>query len=165
MPRLSVYALLALSLGIAALQPAAATSKLQESDLQETAAFEEQRATIERELADGETYSEISSQERADVRAALERIGSSLEDAGSVASMPDRSKAQLFNDQELVNNILTEAGEDSRMVCERRTKTGSNRKITVCQTVAERRRARERAQDTMNNNVRASGEFRGGVGP
>lgn len=158
-------ALLACCIGLAAMPSAFAGTALAESAFEEVAAFELQRAQIERDLADGETYSEITPEDRVAVHAALGRIGESLEASGSVEGMSERVRTQLFNDQELVNNLLTQAGEDSRVVCERRTKTGSNRKVSVCMTVAERRRLRDEAQDTFNTSIRAAGELRGGVGP
>lgn len=118
----------------------------------ELQSFQEQRRSVERDLADGETYSEISQDKRRDVRAALDRIEDRLERAGSVAALSERDKAELFNDQEVVNTILTQAGEDSRMVCERTKKVGSHRTHTICETVAERRRKHEQTQDALRKN-------------
>ncbi|KAF1711329.1 hypothetical protein CSC70_05310 [Pseudoxanthomonas kalamensis DSM 18571] len=115
--------------------------------------FIEQRQAIERDLADGETYSEISSDDRKKVKTALDRISSSLAVAGGLTTLDEAKKAELFNDQELVNAILTQAGEDSRLVCTREKKVGSHRTTTNCMTVAERRRAREQSQDAVRQNI------------
>jgi hypothetical protein len=128
-----------------------AASKKSAAGLDLNAAFTQQKEQIERELGDGETYAEISSQDRAMVREALNRIASKLDMAGSVESLTGQQKADVFNDQEKINTILTKASEDSRLVCRREKKVGSHREITECLTVAERRRAYENAQKTMRD--------------
>lgn len=101
-------------------------------------------------LADGETYSEISTEQRSQVREALGRIQNKLENTqqagGAVAK---RDEAEVFNDQEVVNTILTRAKEDSRMVCRRERPVGSNRPVSQCMTVAERRRLKDRVQSDL----------------
>jgi hypothetical protein len=111
--------------------------------------FAAQRAQIEADLADGKTYAEISRNDRAKVRESLDRIGATLAGVESIDALNPDAKARVFNDQELVNQILTAAAADSRLICERTAKTGSNRKITTCETVAERNRRRELDQDNL----------------
>ncbi|KFN49324.1 hypothetical protein [Arenimonas composti] len=108
--------------------------------------FAAQRQQIEADLADGETYAEISSMDRRTVRELLDRIAGRLENAGSVDAMSADQKAQLFNEQEQVNQILTQAAADSRLVCRQEAPTGSRFKKTTCFTVAERRRRMESDQ-------------------
>lgn len=119
-----------------------------------TAPFDQQARIIETELADGETYSEISQKDREAVRAALQRISTALASAGGVDSLTAAQKASVFNDQELANNILTMAGNDSRVICKREKKVGSNRTTTQCATVAERRRAAEQSEKALRENQR-----------
>lgn len=70
-----------------------------------------------------ETCREIDEEDRATVRAALQRILTALATAGdSVDNLPQAQKAAVFNDQELANNILTKAGEDSRLICRQKRK-------------------------------------------
>jgi hypothetical protein len=113
--------------------------------------FTQQKEQIERELGDGETYAEISSQDRATVREALNRIADALDRVGSVEGLNAQQKADVFNDQERINTLLTKALEDSRLVCRRERKVGSHRMITECLTVAERRQAYESAQKAMRD--------------
>ena len=117
-------------------------------------AFAEQRKAVEADLADGETYSEISSEDRATVSQALDRIAGLFQTYGSVERLSWEDKAQMFNDQEQINNILTKAGEDSRLVCKREKKVGSHRVTTQCSTVANRRRAMEDSQSVLRDNRR-----------
>ncbi|KAF1713095.1 hypothetical protein CSC73_00780 [Pseudoxanthomonas sacheonensis] len=124
----------------------------QKSELNlEKNAFADQSARIIEQLADGETYSEISAENRAKVRDALNRIDSQLQAAGGVEGLTAQQKAEVFNDQELINTLLTKAGEDSRLVCSREKKVGSHRQTTQCMTVAERKRAHEDAQSAIRN--------------
>jgi hypothetical protein len=114
--------------------------------------FEAQVKTLQRDLADGKTYSELDQKQRSDVSAALDRIRSALGSHGGVVdSMPQETKLQVFNDQELVNTVLTKGREDSRLMCTRETPIGSHRSVTYCKTVAERRRDREQSQDALRS--------------
>ncbi len=117
--------------------------------------FAAQRAQIEEDLADGKTYAEISSGDRAKVRESLNRISGELEGVASIDSLNEEAKARVFNDQEQINTILTQAEADSRLVCTRTKPTGSNRNVTTCETVAERDRRRELDQDTLQRNQRS----------
>ncbi|RYZ72538.1 MAG: hypothetical protein EOP91_07880 [Lysobacteraceae bacterium] len=119
-----------------------------------TASFAEQYKVIEADLADGETYSEISQKDREVVRGALQRISTALAQAGGIGAMSATEKAAVFNDQEVANNILTRAGADSLLVCKREKKVGSHRTTTQCATVAERRRAAEQSEKALRENQR-----------
>lgn len=121
--------------------------------------FAEQRAEIEQDLADGKTYAEISNRQRSEVREALDRIARELEGADSVAELAEPAKVTVFNEQERINTILTQAKADSRLVCDHSRPTGSHRRVTKCQTVAERQRRREADQDHLQRNIQ------NGIGP
>lgn len=119
-----------------------------------TAAFAEQKKNIEADIAGGVTYSEISQKDMGDVRGALHRMSSLLDQEGGIEKLSDAEKAALYNDQELVNNILTQAGEDSRVICRREKKVGSHRTTSQCATVAERRRVSEETTKALRENQR-----------
>jgi len=105
--------------------------------------FAAQRADIEKHLADGTTYVEISPSDRGQLGEALDRIAALLQDGESVDTLAGPDKAAVLEDEKLVNDTLKIAARDSRVVCERQHTVGSNRPQRVCQTVAERAR-RER---------------------
>ncbi|MDN5781733.1 MAG: hypothetical protein L0H23_06890 [Luteimonas sp.] len=111
--------------------------------------FEAQLISIQEALDDGETYGDISSIERREVLAALARIRTALGPSGDAGQLNERQKLQVFNDQELINNILTSADEDSQLVCRREKKTGTHLASNQCLTVAERRRAADHARDML----------------
>lgn len=98
-----------------------------------------------------ETYSEISAEDRSLVRAALSRITSALEGRESAQGLSAADRTRVFNDQEVVNTILNRAKDDSRMVCRREKVVGSNFPQSICQTVAQRRKARETGRDYLRN--------------
>ena len=62
----------------------------------------------------------------------------------------------LLNDQALVNTVLTQAADDSRLICSREQKVGTRFKTTVCETVAQRRERNEAAQRALDNRGRST---------
>lgn len=137
--------LLSLLLGISA----PAVAKDQKSVQLNLGDFSTQYELILKELQDGETYKEIAPDDRVAVHGALERIDRSISDAGDVDALSRDAKIAVFNDQELVNTLLTQAAEDSRLICRREKRTGSHRAVAHCMTVAERDRAREDALEEL----------------
>ena len=110
--------------------------------------FAQQHERIERDLAGGKVYSELSAADRSQVRQALDRMSQALGD-GDIQSMSQERRVAVFNDQELVNGLLTRAREDSRLVCRREKTVGSNLPVSVCHTVAERRRQSDDSRDHL----------------
>ncbi|MCC4614431.1 hypothetical protein LL972_00040 [Xanthomonas campestris pv. asclepiadis] len=62
----------------------------------------------------GQKHSEISQGERAKVTTALDRIEAALEAPPGVTALQSSQGTALQNDQELITQILTMAGEDGR---------------------------------------------------
>jgi len=112
------------------------------------AAFGEQKAQLERAL-NSKTYYEISDKNKEEVLKALGRMERHLEGISAISELRPDARVAVFNDQELINNLLTEAAEDSRLVCKREKKLGSNMPVNTCMTVAQRREAQEQARETM----------------
>ncbi|WP_313245179.1 hypothetical protein [Stenotrophomonas rhizophila] len=110
----------------------------------------EQLQRIEVEMGDGKTYSELKLEDRSRVREALGRMRITLERFPDESRIPDVAKTDLFNDQQVVNTVLTQAREDSRLICRREKATGSNFAVTQCLTLAERERNKNDAQQRMN---------------
>lgn len=153
------YGLMAVLLGCSVLAQARSSSPVLEVNL----SFAEQRDAIQSALADGKTYAEISQDDRSKVMSALNRIDGALERAGGVQQLKGTQKTQVFNDQELVNTVLTRAAADSRMVCKRERPIGSNRIVSQCMTVAQRNRQREEARKDILNRRTLSPLTTGGM--
>jgi len=118
--------------------------------------FEAQQQRILNDLAGGEKYAEISPGDATKVKEALGRMSSQLARGdGTVDALSAEQRVAVLNDQELINAILTHAGEESRLVCKREKPVGTRRAITHCITVAERRRHREEAQNELDKNFRS----------
>ncbi|AUZ55702.1 hypothetical protein B1L07_12075 [Stenotrophomonas acidaminiphila] len=115
--------------------------------------FSAQAQQIRKDLY-GETYSEISSADRQSVADALQRMEALIGAEPDTTKLEEADKVQLFNDQELVNTVLTKARADSRVVCKREMAVGSHRTVSQCLTVAERRRIREQSTDFLKENQR-----------
>mgnify|MGYP003585264278 CR=1 FL=1 len=118
----------------------------------------EQVELIQKQLDDGETYAEIAKADRATVKESLARLAAIVNENGG--SLNPQQKTQLLNEQNTINQILSQAAADSRMVCRREAQIGSLRTTTQCKTVAERRRDAQEAQETMRRNP--SGTFNKG---
>ncbi len=110
---------------------------------------------INRELRDGKTYAEIDLDERSRAQQALLRISNTVERYPDLNAMPQSERVALFNDQEVVNTILTKGREDSRVVCRREKVVGSNMPINQCMTVAERERRRNSDQSKFSQVIRS----------
>lgn len=75
------------------------------------------------------------------------------------ADLNEDEWVKAFNAQEQIRQIITEANADERVVCRREKPTGSNRKQSICRTVAY-----WRAQQTSHSDMlRMSRE--GATGP
>ena len=148
-----LIALLAVSLafvGTAQAKIDSAPSKdgLVQLDVQESVA--DQLTRVERALAT-EEYSEVGLEDKSKVQAALSRIRVKLGDHATIEQVSPQFRTEIYNDQELVNTILTRAHADSRVVCRRERATGSNRPLQVCMTVAQRRELMENSRDALRN--------------
>ncbi|MNM79706.1 hypothetical protein D3C81_916480 [compost metagenome] len=115
--------------------------------------FAAQAQQVRADLA-GETYGEITQDDKRKVNAALQRLDAALADGADINSLNEAEKVQVFNDQELINTVLMKARADSRVVCKREKTVGSHRAVSQCLTVAERRRLREESFELLQANQR-----------
>lgn len=115
----------------------------------------EQRAAVIAAFRPGERFAELDVSGRDAVLAAFDRMREVLGAAASVAELDPDRKVELFNDQELINEILTEAQRDSRITCKRNRTVNSRIKTSECHTFAEWERRRERARKLAEMNKRS----------
>lgn len=120
-------------------------------------AFAQQRQTILARLDDGHSYPGISADDKDKVKTALARMSATIRRAGGAEHLNKRQRVAVFNDQELINNILTDAGKDNQMICKRETGTGTHVETVQCKTVAQRREETEYAQDMLRRMPTAGG--------
>lgn len=111
------------------------------------AEFAASRALLERAVRESDQYRDMQEQDRRELAKALDRMERTLASIASVQELGDDARTQLYNDQEMINNVLTQVRDDSRMICKREKKVGSHRVTNICITAGERRRRRERVKD------------------
>lgn len=109
-----------------------------------------------------ESYSEISLEDKSRVQQALGRIKLKMEGHTLSSELSPQDRTAVFNDQELVNTVLSRAREDSRLICRRERSTGSNMAQNVCMTVAQRRKAEANGRALLNDHQRFNNFTPGG---
>jgi len=117
--------------------------------------FEATKARLVEKL-DSDRYSEITPVDKGTVIAALDRIDARL---GKADRLTDQDRVDIFNDQELINQITTHAAADSRLYCERDAPTGSHRVQVICLTMKTWMEREQTGQTAMyaidrNHNVK-----------
>lgn len=145
---------IAVALALASTASAASGDAKKESvglvqlDVEESAV--EQLSRVEFALGTDE-YSEIGTEDKSKVQAAISRIRTNLGDHESPDQANPDARTAIYNDQEQINTILSRAHADSRMVCRRERPVGSNRPMQICLTVAQRRELAENSKDLLRN--------------
>ncbi len=122
----------------------------------------EQISKVEAALAD-ENYSELSNEDKFTVQQALGRIKLKTDTVQTINQLNPQAKTEVFNEQEVINTLLTKARADSRMVCRREKSVGSNFPTSVCMTVAERRRRADEDRNSLERQQRNGRQFDTGV--
>ena len=108
---------------------------------------------VRKEMKPGGRYEYVKAKERDTIERTLAEMEGLFEATGSVDKMKQDDKVKLFNDQEVVNSILTRRDRD-RVVCEDKPKLGSHVRTTQCHTVAQEAEARRGSRDTMDEWMR-----------
>jgi hypothetical protein len=98
---------------------------------------------------DSDRYSEISAADKQTVLTTLQRMDARLAKVGSSDQLSEEDRVDMFNDQEIVNTIITHAAVDSRVICIREAPTGSHRIRVNCQTLAMLKAREKIGQDAM----------------
>jgi hypothetical protein len=152
--KVAILSMLVLMLG-PALALAADKEKLNEKRVVADTAekFALVASEVREEMKAGGRYEFIRPDNRVKADADLDKIGSLLQQSGSVEAMNQDLRVQLFNTQEHLNGILTHS-DSNRLVCERRAPVGTNIPVTTCQTFGEVERSRRNAQNYLQSHAR-----------
>lgn len=116
--------------------------------------FEQQRETILKDIKDDVIYQEIAYKDVKLVKDALDKMSITLNEVSDIEELTIDQRAELFNNQGLINTILTMAENDSRTVCRRRGRLGTNFKTTTCETVKDRRERQEADRIAIDNFIK-----------
>ncbi|MGF6418005.1 hypothetical protein ABH900_001476 [Stenotrophomonas sp. AN71] len=144
---------LTLMLGLALAATVQAKSEKSDVRFDANAPVADQIRSVESAI-NADDYSEIGLEDKSRVQQALGRIKIKMGDHERVEQLSPHDRTEIFNDQEVINTIMTRARADSRMVCRRERSTGSNMPQSVCLTVAQRRRAQEDSRKALNDSQR-----------
>ncbi|MEO7432414.1 MAG: hypothetical protein ABIR62_10360 [Dokdonella sp.] len=99
-------------------------------------AFSQLAENVRKEMADGGRYEFVKPEERDKVEKGLAGIAALFRQKGSVDKMSEPEKVELFNNQEVVNAILTRR-DSERVICENRAPVGSHIPKTSCYTYGQ----------------------------
>jgi hypothetical protein len=127
------------------------------------AQFAEVRAHLIEQL-NSEQYRAITPDDKQTVMGALDRIQARYDKVASAAQLTDQDRVDIFNDQEVINTIVTHAAADSRLICEREMTTGSHLVKVICIPLGIRKARQSEANIAMDriennhNNTYPGGE-------
>lgn len=105
--------------------------------------FTQQKEQILDDLKTDRVYKVMSKQNKKLVRDALDRMTETMGDSQEIEQLTKEDRTRLYNDQELVNTVLTMAENDNRQVCSRRSRVGTHFKTTECESIGDRRERQE----------------------
>lgn len=106
----------------------------------------ELRGKLERQ---DESLASLSDREREQFQAAQQRVFVILDRHDEADGMHPAARTRLTNELEAISALVEGAGKD-RMVCKREKRTGSQRHVRVCKTVAQREQELEDARRAWN---------------
>ncbi len=104
-------------------------------------AFAQLSDNVRRDMAAGGRYEFVTPGERATVDKSFGAMTALFRERQSVDKMSEPEKVALFNNQEVVNSILTKRDSD-RVICENRVPVGSHIPKTSCHTYGQEEEAR-----------------------
>lgn len=150
---------------VLAATPAAAKENYHEksfnADTQEK--FQAVAEDIRKEMRAGGRYEYVKAKERVTIEQALAEMDALFTASGGVEHMKQDDKVKLFNDQEVVNSILTRRDRD-RVICDNAPKLGSHVRSTGCHTYGQEEDARRGTKDQMDEWTRRGCAVAGCVG-
>ena len=144
---IALIALLALPLAAGAADDKE-TKKFVKADTTQT--FKDMAANIRLEMEAGGRFEYIKPNDKVQVNKDLDHMAELLEKGGgSVATMNERDRVTLFNDQENANMLLTH-NDSQRLVCEHAAPMGSHIQTTSCRTYGEIEHSRQSSQKFLD---------------
>lgn len=118
---------------------------------------------VRSEMEPGGRYEHVKAKERAQIEQSLAEMEALFKASGGVEHMKQDDKVKLFNDQEVVNSILTRRDKD-RVICDNSAKLGSHVRSTSCHTYGQEEDARRGSKDQMDEWTRRGCSVAGCVG-
>ena len=135
---------LAIALSMAMLAPCSAKENYHEKQVNADTkeAFADISQNVRRQMDPGGKYEFVPADERTKIDKSFTEMTALFEQYGTVSAMNQDAKVKLFNDQEIVNSILTKRDRD-RVICTNKAPIGSHIPVTTCHTYAQEVEAHE----------------------
>jgi len=111
--------------------------------------FVEVATDVRQEMQAGGRYEYVKADERKTIDQKFTEMEALFNESGSVQNMKQDTKVKLFNDQEVVNSILTRRDRD-RVICKNEAPVGSHIPVTSCHTYGQEQEAREGAHNQLD---------------
>ena len=133
-------------------QPAVAKENYHEKTINadDKDAFATLATNVRSEMNVGGKYEFVPKKERVEIDTKLTDMTTLFDKYGTVSAMTQDAKVQLFNDQEVVNSILTKRDRD-RVICTNVAPVGSHIPVTKCHTYAQEVEAREGTKNLLDS--------------
>jgi len=146
-----VMILVAIAAGALVFPAVASSAKVQTPQVQADtrAKFETAAAEVRKQMVPGGRFEFLTREEFVKVNTNLDSIGALFEKYGTLANMDQVVKVALFNDQEVVNSILTQR-DDLRLICKPRRSMGTRIPTTDCRTYGDIQRERANTHNYMD---------------
>jgi hypothetical protein len=147
---------IALVLAMALATPAGAKENYHEKQInaETKEKFVDVMQSTQREMSPGGKYEFVQPKERVQIDQSFGEMTKLFDEYGTVSAMTQDAKVKLFNDQEIVNSILTKRDRD-RVICTNQAPIGSHIPITQCHTYAQEVEAREGTKKQLDEWKRA----------
>ena len=111
--------------------------------------FVEVATDVRNEMEGGGRYEYVKPDERRTIDQKFAEMEALFNESGSVQGMKQDTKIKLFNDQEVVNSILTHRDRD-RVICKNEAPVGSHIPVTTCHTYGQEEEAREGTRNQLD---------------
>jgi hypothetical protein len=143
---------LAIVLSMAFLAPCSAKENYHEKQVNADTkeAFADISQNVRRQMDTGGKYEFVPVDERGKIDKSFGEMTALFDQYGTVSAMSQDAKIKLFNDQEIVNSILTKRDRD-RVICESKAPVGSHIRQTTCHTYAQEVQAHQETQKQMTD--------------
>ena len=143
---------LAIALSMAVLAPCSAKENYHEKQVnaETKEAFADISQNVRRQMDTGGKYEFVPPDERTKIDKSFGEMTALFDQFDTVSAMNQDAKVKLFNNQEIVNSILTKRDRD-RVICVNQAPIGSHIRQTSCHTYAQEVQAHQETQKQMSD--------------
>ena len=143
---------LAIALSMAILTPCSAKENYREKQVNADSkeAFADVSQNVRRQMDKGGKYEFVPADERTKIDKSFDEMTALFDQYGTVSSMNEDAKVKLFNNQEIVNSILTRRDRD-RVICTKKAPIGSHIQQTSCHTYEQEVLAQDQTRKQLDD--------------